>query len=558
LHPKSARTELRSCDMDIGLFLQSIGLSGREEELRAADLKSLNTLTSAIVQHIIYQNTDLHISKIDRNYEPLPLDITSLQEKLLVQRRGGMCYEISELYYNALDILGFDVRRVSSKALNNLPYNPNMPLTHNVLLVSIAGRQFLMDVAFSYNSIRFPLEIYRGEAEHVYDFAELNERYKLIQRPDEWELHVWLADKNDWFSLHLMPNHEDTVSSSRLAELHEIMMKHELPVAIRQSVIKIGALNERGRVGFHFDLPTLTGFFIRVVDGITVHKKLYDYKGGPGSVEIAVRDVALELPTLHPTTLRNLRYVLHNAAAEKARLEHKPCAPAPDAAIHVGFILFPNLTQLDLTGPYEVFITAPRVVVHLIWKTIIPIHVSGGSMRLLPDTSFEECPALDILCVPGGPGVNALLEDSETLDFIREKARAARYVTSVCTGALALGAAGLLRGRRATTHWASMELLGRLGAIPVDGSRVVRDGHIVTGGGVTAGIDFALFILAELMGKEAAEEVQLRLEYDPQPPFQAGHPKHAPDGVLIAARDKMANNLAERNRMIAKILTSNS
>ena len=154
---------------------------------------------------------------------------------------------------------------------------------------------------------------------------------------------------------------------------------------------------------------------------------------------------------------------------------------------------------------------------------------------MLPDTTLAECPPLDLLCVPGGPGVAALMEDAEVLDFLRRQASGARYVTSVCTGALVLGAAGLLRGKRATTHWASHDFLAAFGATPVR-ARVVRDGKLFTGGGVTAGIDFALTIAAEIAGPEAAQAIQLGIEYAPAPPFSAGSPESAPAAVLDAAR----------------------
>ena len=176
----------------------------------------------------------------------------------------------------------------------------------------------------------------------------------------------------------------------------------------------------------------------------------------------------------------------------------------------IGLLLFPDITQLDLTGPYEVFIKFPDAKVRLIWKSLDPV-TAGGGMRILPDTSFTDCPQLDLVCVPGGTGMNPLLNDTETLDFIRSQALEARYVTSVCTGALVLGAAGLLEGKRATTHWMSHEMLSAFGAIPVN-ERYVIDGHIVTGGGVTAGIDFALGIAADLHGEEVARTIQLAIE----------------------------------------------
>lgn len=192
---------------------------------------------------------------------------------------------------------------------------------------------------------------------------------------------------------------------------------------------------------------------------------------------------------------------------------------------HIGLLVFPNITQLDMTGPYEVFIKFPDAKVHLIWKSLEPI-TAGGGMQILPSMTYADCPQLEIICVPGGAGMNPLLNDPETLDFLRAQARTAKYVTSVCTGSLVLGAAGLLRGKRATTHWMSHDMLAEFGAIPV-AERVVRDGNVFTGGGVTAGIDFALTLAAEELGPEAAQKIQLAIEYNPAPPFTAGSPSTA-------------------------------
>lgn len=198
--------------------------------------------------------------------------------------------------------------------------------------------------------------------------------------------------------------------------------------------------------------------------------------------------------------------------------------------IRIGFLLFPDITQLDLTGPFEVLSMLPGAQMHLIWKDTKPLR-AGSGLILQPTDTFAECPQLDVVCVPGGSGMNALLTDAETLDFLRRQAAHARYVTSVCTGALVLGAAGLLKGKRAATHWMSMEFLPALGAIPVH-ERVVVDGNVITGGGVTAGIDFGLRVVAEIAGEEVAKRIQLAVEYDPQPPFTSGHPRDA-DPALV-------------------------
>jgi cyclohexyl-isocyanide hydratase len=222
-----------------------------------------------------------------------------------------------------------------------------------------------------------------------------------------------------------------------------------------------------------------------------------------------------------------------------------------DEALRIGLLLFPRLTQLDLTGPFEVFARVPGARVHLLWKTHDAVRSDNG-LALLPDTTLAECPPLDVLCVPGGPGVAALMEDAEVLAFLRAQAARARFVTSVCTGALVLGAAGLLRGKRATTHWASHDFLASFGATPVL-ARVVRDGKLFTGGGVTAGIDFALTIAAEIAGPEAAQAIQLGIEYAPAPPFSAGSPESAPAAVLDAARARGAAMRAEREALVARV-----
>jgi cyclohexyl-isocyanide hydratase len=220
--------------------------------------------------------------------------------------------------------------------------------------------------------------------------------------------------------------------------------------------------------------------------------------------------------------------------------------------LQIGILVFPRVQQLDLTGPYEVFASMPAATVHLVWKDRAAITSATG-LVLGPTVTFGECPALDVLCIPGGGGVNALLEDAEVLDFVRAQAARARYVTSVCTGSLVLGAAGLLRGRRATTHWLSHDFLAKFGAIPVHG-RVVRDGNLITAGGVTAGIDFGLAVVAELAGQAQAEAIQLALEYAPQPPFRAGTPDEAPPAVLAAVRKQLAPTRAAREAIIGKLV----
>jgi len=217
---------------------------------------------------------------------------------------------------------------------------------------------------------------------------------------------------------------------------------------------------------------------------------------------------------------------------------------AKDMTFRIGILIFPDIMQLDMTGPHEVFTKLPDTEVLLIWKTLEPV-VSGGGMRILPDVTFESCPHLDLICIPGGNGMNPLLNDSDTLNFVQDKAREARYVTSVCTGSLVLGAAGLLKGKRSACHWMSREMLKEFGAIP-DSARVVIDGNYISGGGVTAGIDFGLTVAAEIFGDDVAKSVQLGIEYNPKPPFDAGSPETAGSTVEKAARDAASTRQKDR------------
>ena len=191
----------------------------------------------------------------------------------------------------------------------------------------------------------------------------------------------------------------------------------------------------------------------------------------------------------------------------------------------VGMLVFPGITPLDMTGPHEFLSKVPGVEVRLYWKNLNPVTGASG-LQLNPTHTFLDQSPIDLLCVPGGPGQIELMADDEVLGFLRRAAATARYVTSVCTGSLLLGAAGLLQGYKATTHWMAMDCLNDLGAIPVH-ERIVCDRNRITGGGVTAGIDFALTVIAQLWGEPIARAVQLALEYDPQPPFTAGSPRTA-------------------------------
>ena len=200
----------------------------------------------------------------------------------------------------------------------------------------------------------------------------------------------------------------------------------------------------------------------------------------------------------------------------------------------IGMLIFRDMTQLDFTGPYEVFVQIPGCEIKVIATSLQPVAAKGG-LRFIPDTTTGDAPQLDLIFVPGGPGVGALMQDREVLEFLRHQAEGARYVTSVCTGALVLGAAGLLKGYRATTHWLSLELLPIFGATPAP-DRVVIDRNRITGGGVTSGIDFALVIAGEIAGADTAKEIQLLIEYNPAPPFACGHPATADAAIVDKVR----------------------
>tara|TARA_R110002110_G_scaffold415737_1_gene654586 strand:- start:727 stop:1410 length:684 start_codon:yes stop_codon:yes gene_type:complete len=206
------------------------------------------------------------------------------------------------------------------------------------------------------------------------------------------------------------------------------------------------------------------------------------------------------------------------------------------SSFNVGFVIFPNLTQLDFTGPLQVLSRLPDSKIHIIAKTMEPVP-SDCNLGLVPTETFDTCPQLDLICVPGGGGVADAMLDKLTVDFIRLQSAGAKYVTSVCTGAFLLGAAGLLDGRRATTHWGYTSLLPMVGATH-EAKRIVTDGNVTTAGGVTSGIDFGLSILADIAGEKVARSVQLAIEYDPDPPFRSGTPEQATEDViaLVAPR----------------------
>jgi cyclohexyl-isocyanide hydratase len=205
--------------------------------------------------------------------------------------------------------------------------------------------------------------------------------------------------------------------------------------------------------------------------------------------------------------------------------------------LQIGLLLFPGVTALDFIGPAQALATRPNTQLHHAWKDLAPV-MSDVGLALTPTTRLDDCPPLDVLVVPGGPGQTALMRDAPLLQWIAKQGRAARCVASACTGSLLLGAAGLLQGRRAASHWAFRELLDHFGAIP-DPARVVVDGPIVTGGGVTACLDMAFRLLAELDGREAAEDATLRLEYAPEPPFATGRPEGLPPEQVARVRERL-------------------
>ncbi len=218
------------------------------------------------------------------------------------------------------------------------------------------------------------------------------------------------------------------------------------------------------------------------------------------------------------------------------------------APLQIGLVIFPKVTQLDLTGPVQVFSSVPGAKLHLIWKRIEPV-ASDSILTLTPTTTFADCPQLDVICVPGGGGTDDMINDTDMLDFLRRQAAGAKYITSVCTGSLVLGAAGLLRGYRAATHWTAMDFLEAFGATPTR-TRVCIDRNRVTGGGVTAGIDFALTLVSILVDRKTAEAIQLRLEYNPAPPFNSGSPDTAPPEILALIKEKIAPAQARRAEAI--------
>lgn len=222
--------------------------------------------------------------------------------------------------------------------------------------------------------------------------------------------------------------------------------------------------------------------------------------------------------------------------------------------LQIGLIAFPNITQLDLTAPLEVFSRFPDAKVSIIAETLEPI-VSEKGLRFLPDAMFENAPDVDIVFVPGGPGISEAMENKKLMDFLVRQSHHAQYITSVCTGALILAQAGLLDGYKATTHWLSLDLLRLYKKIKVTEKRVVVDGNRITGGGVTAGIDMALVLAEKIYGANIAQSIQLMIEYNPKPPFKSGSPKLASPEIVEKIKLQRKEIQEKRRTQILKMRT---
>ena len=210
--------------------------------------------------------------------------------------------------------------------------------------------------------------------------------------------------------------------------------------------------------------------------------------------------------------------------------------------MNIVFVLFDNVTQLDFSGPVQFLSRLPGAKTHVVSKHGKAVTTDCG-FSILPTASFADCPQADIICVPGGHGVREAIADDAIVDFVQTHAEGATWITSVCTGAFILGAAGLLQGKRATTHWAYTQLLPLFGAT-FEQARVVRDGNLVTAGGVTSGIDFALELIALAQGEDVARTIQLALEYDPAPAFDGGHPSRSPAPLVEGLKQRVYNKAA--------------
>ncbi len=213
-------------------------------------------------------------------------------------------------------------------------------------------------------------------------------------------------------------------------------------------------------------------------------------------------------------------------------------------AIDIVFPLFDNVTQLDFSGPAQFLSRLPGAKIHVAAQTVAPVATDCG-FSIMPNIAFADCPQASIICVPGGMGVAAALENKPLIEFVRMQSGGAAWVTSVCTGAFILGAAGLIDGKHATTHWGYTQLLEKFGA-KYEHARVVRDGNLVTAGGVTSGIDFALELIAMISDEDIAKSVQLSLEYNPSPPFPGGTPETSPDNIVNNLRAHFYDAAAAR------------
>ena len=220
-------------------------------------------------------------------------------------------------------------------------------------------------------------------------------------------------------------------------------------------------------------------------------------------------------------------------------------------SFNIGFLIYPQVTQLDFTGPAQVFAYMDGAKVHVVAASPEPV-MSDSGFSIVPTCTLDDCPPLDMVCVPGGPGTNQVMGDSQLLQWLREQAKTVQVLASVCTGSLILGAAGLLKGRRATSHWAARDILSAFGAEPVN-ARVVFDGNLVTGGGVTAGIDFAFEVVRHLRGDEEVERLRLLLEYDPAPSGAGGTPETARPEIVEALRKRFEKRLAEGREIAARL-----
>ncbi|QDQ86719.1 DJ-1/PfpI family protein [Alcaligenaceae bacterium SJ-26] len=218
--------------------------------------------------------------------------------------------------------------------------------------------------------------------------------------------------------------------------------------------------------------------------------------------------------------------------------------------MQVNILLFPAVTQLDLTGPYEVLVRAPGVHVDLVAASMVPVRSDRG-LTLLPTVTMAQARPCDLLVVPGGPGADDALLDPQWVEFTARQGAQARYIFGICTGSLLLGAAGLLRDRRAASHWLARELLAEFGAIPVD-SRLCMDGNIFTSGGVTSGIDMAIQVIASLFDEDTARQIQLQIEYDPAPPFPGGTPATSPAHIVQRCREAAGARQAIRAEAVAQ------